>query len=266
MYDLYVLCCSTCLSRGVTSKEETTRLLWCLYMSTNERKLKRRKRIWVFLLILLWTVLAVLLIYAKGDLSLEQILNYSPQDPFLAALGIIGLFILKSVDFILHSGVLYAATGILFDVIPALILNLLGLLIIVTPTYWLGRHYGSPAREYLTDKYPKLKLISAVRLHGDWIRVMLIRLLGAPLLAANLYFGAVNCPFREYMHGSVLGILPQMICFTIIGSKISEPGSVEFIVATVLQGIEFAGSLLIYSILLKRQRSDKDEPEHKNSR
>jgi len=159
MYDLYVLCCSTCLSRGVTSKEETTRLLWCLYMSTNERKLKRRKRIWVFLLILLWTVLAVLLIYAKGDLSLEQILNYSPQDPFLAALGIIGLFILKSVDFIIHSGVLYAATGILFDVIPALILNLLGLLIIVTPTYWLGRHYGSPAREYLTDKYPKLKRI-----------------------------------------------------------------------------------------------------------
>ncbi|MBQ2546203.1 MAG: hypothetical protein II557_07930, partial [Clostridia bacterium] len=92
-------------------------------------------------------LLAVLLVFTgcrkNGGLTVEQLVTYKPKNPVAAALGMLGLFALKSVDFIMHSGVLYAASGVMFPLPVALALNIVGAAIMVTPCYFIGRALGT---------------------------------------------------------------------------------------------------------------------------
>ena len=67
-----------------------------------------------------WISLLILFLKNRGGLSVEDILRYQPESKTKAILIMQGLFALKSVDFLLHSGVLYAADGVMFS-LPAAI-------------------------------------------------------------------------------------------------------------------------------------------------
>ena len=58
----------------------------------------------------------------------------------------------------------------------------------------------------------------------------------------------------SYLLGSLLGILPQVLCFTVMGMKITEPGSPEFAIAMSVQIAEMLSALLVYRTILKRQK------------
>lgn len=222
----------------------------------NDRKLQKIRIIWGIALAAAWTSVICLLARFHGDLDVDALLRTRPDDPFLAALCMLGLFLLKSLDFIMHSGVLFATDGIMFSLPAALLLNLIGILIMVTPFYLLGRAFGPKWREQLLSKYPKLRAATQLAIRPNWLRVMLIRLLGPPLLAANLYLGVEACPYGSYLLGSALGILPQMLCFTVMGMKITQPGSTEFRIAVLVQIGEFVISLLLYRRLLNRKKKN----------
>ena len=116
----------------------------------------RWKWIWGAVLAFAWTSVVVLFVKNNGNLSVQELLNYQPESTALALLTMAGLFLLKSVDFLMHSGVLYAANGIMFPLPVALLLNTLGAAIMVTPTYWIGRTMGAPALRYIAEKHPKI--------------------------------------------------------------------------------------------------------------
>jgi len=83
----------------------------------------RWKWIWGAVLAFAWTSVVVLFVKSNGNLSVQELLNYQPESTLLALLTMAGLFLLKSVDFLMHSGVLYAANGIMFPPPVALLLN-----------------------------------------------------------------------------------------------------------------------------------------------
>ena len=60
-----------------------------------------------------WAVLMVLLFRNMGNVSLHELLTYQPEKPVLAALAMLLLFALKSMDAVIHCGVLFAATGLM---------------------------------------------------------------------------------------------------------------------------------------------------------
>ena len=73
---------------------------------------------WAVCLVLLWGFAIFLFIRTHGDLSMQDLLRYQPESRPLAALAMCGLFLLKSVDFVLYSGLLYAMDGVMFP-LPA---------------------------------------------------------------------------------------------------------------------------------------------------
>ena len=113
----------------------------------------RFKLLWGALLLAAWAAVALILIRSGGKLTLAQLLSYEPENPIAAILVMLGLFLLKSVDFLMHSGLLYAADGVMFPLFGALGLNLLGALILTIPGYCLGRSLGGPAVAYVEGRY-----------------------------------------------------------------------------------------------------------------
>ena len=209
-------------------------------------------RIWSCILVACWAMLLYIFLQSKGNLTLENLLEYQPENPLLAVLVMMGLYLLKSVDFVMHSGILYAASGVMFPIPAAILLNTVGVAIVFTTPYWLGRTLGAPLVEYLFGKYPKLKTVSELRLKNDFVVALLFRLAGLPLNIASMYMGAMKFHFGKYLLGSVLGFLPLLVDFTVLGVAADEPGSPAFLIAAGVQILLITASVLIYRHLAHR--------------
>ena len=215
---------------------------------------KRQKLLWGLCLIAAWTGVGFLLYKTHGGFTVEELVNYQPENPLLSCLVMLGLFLLKSVDFIMHSGVLYAADGIMFPLPVALLLNLIGEAIMVTPVYFLGRSIGSPMLDELREKHPKLNMFVGECADNELVLSLLMRSTGIALHVGSLYLGAAKVSFGRYMLGSLLGLLPHMIPYTVMGTQASEPGSPAFLIAVAAEVTVCAGSVLVAFLLRKRAK------------
>lgn len=213
---------------------------------------KRAKRLWAIALLLAWSCVLFLLYLLNGELTVEDILNYRPGNPALAVMVMLGLYILKSVDFIMYSPILYAASGIMFPLSFALLLNTAGVAIMATTPYWIGRSLGPPVVERLCEKYPKLQLVARLHLNNDTAGAFLLRMLGLPLIPVSLYLGAVEFRYGKYLLGSVLGLLPVTICATILGTEAGSPNSPAFWITLSVQLLCMASSIIVYRVMWKK--------------
>ena len=87
---------------------------------------RRKLLVWGLLLLMAWTSVGLLLFRFHGHITADDVAGLEPERPWLAALILLGLFLLKSVDFLLHIGVLFAACGRLFSLPFALLLSFAG--------------------------------------------------------------------------------------------------------------------------------------------
>lgn len=104
-------------------------------------------------------VLIMVCIRYKMDLSVNKIINYTPGDPFKAALLLLVLYGIKSISFVFPIAVLQLAVGHLFSTGTALFVNFLGRAITLALPYWMGRFSGSAMVDSLTGKYPRIKTV-----------------------------------------------------------------------------------------------------------
>jgi len=218
----------------------------------------KQKIIWGVILIAVWGLIGLMIYKTSGGLTVEQLVSYKPKNPVVAALAMLGLFALKSVDFIMHSGVLYAASGVMFPLPVALALNIVGAAIMVTPVYLIGRGLGAPILEELKKKYPKLNSFVSQPLGGELVLSVLLRSTGLSLHVGSLYLGAAQTDFGKYLLGSVLGLLPIMIPFTVMGTSVNDPGSPTFLISFAVKIALSAASLLIALAIRRREQRTKE--------
>ena len=170
-----------------------------MHKSSNTSPENRRIRIAKCLIALVWlTIIAVCLLH-KDEFTLERILNYTPRQPRLAAAVLWGLFAVKSLSIFLYSGLLYAASGILFPLPVAIAVNIAGTAVMVSIPYWLGKKLGSQAVQYILHRWPKAATLHDLRSGSDFFFVLIVRLLG--ILSADVvsaYMGAVNVKYKCY--------------------------------------------------------------------
>lgn len=71
-------------------------------------------------------IFIVIFLASGNDITVQTVLNYTPESPFAAAIVILLLYALKSVSFVFPIAVLQIAVGHLFQTPVALLINLLG--------------------------------------------------------------------------------------------------------------------------------------------
>lgn len=190
-----------------------------------------------------------------NEISPGAILQYSPREPFLAAVFLVFMFALKSLSVLLPLVVLFIAGGILFPLHVALIINTLGLAVAVSVPYFIGRYSGAPLAEYFVRKYPRLIRIGDIRPRSGLFYSFILRVINIlPCDIVSIYLGALNIPYSRYVIGCVLGYLPYIVLVTVMGTSISDPGSPEFIISLGSTLVVTAVSLIIYRIYRTRSK------------
>lgn len=218
---------------------------------------KTYKLLWGLFLLAAWSTVIVLFVRHQDGLSAQALASYQPERPFVSCLIMLGLFLLKSVDFLIHSGILYAAVGIMFPLPIALLLNLVGIIITVTPAYFLGRIWGPAVIETLYEKYPRLRTFTQGREGGSFLVSFLLRTVGLPIQIGSVYMGAANYSFGRFLSGSVFGLLPIMIPYTVMGESADKPGSPAFIVALTIEVLTVIASLVAGAVMAKHRVASK---------
>ena len=218
----------------------------------------RYKAIWGALLLLAWTLIALLFIHVDGQLTLNELLRFKPQNPVHAALLMQGLFLLKGMDFVMHSGLLFAANGVMFPLPLDLALNFLGAAVMLTPGFFAGKALGQPIVRYIEEKYPKFRRLADVPLRSELTIAILLRAIGLPATAASVYLGAVRMRFWPYLFGSLLGFAPLIVAFTVMGDGLGDLSSPEFWLALGCRWAVAAAAMLLSARLLRQDRGKRE--------
>jgi len=186
------------------------------------------------------------------EISMQTILDYTPDNLLAAALVILFLYALKSMSIVFPIIVLEVAAGHIFPVIIAIIINIFGMIICLTVPYFVGYFSGSGAINKMTQKYPILEKLIQKQSKNSFFACFFVRTLYfLPRDAVSMFFGAVKFSFGVYLLASALVSLPNVILATLFGTSITEPASPMFWISTSLM-ILFAGvSLFIYNIFIK---------------
>lgn len=227
----------------------------------------RYERYGRWLLVLAWVVFIGLCIWKRDEITVESILYSAPERPALAVLAVLGLFALKSLSIIVYSGILYAAVGILFPLPVAIGVNILGTVIMLSLPYWLGRRSGPQAVRRIKAKYPRVEIIHKLRPGSDFFFSFLIRVVNLlPYDIVSLYMGAIRVEYRKYILGGVLGTLPSIIAFPVMGMNITNIHSPQFLVSMGVEIAFMAAGVVGYVIMNKKeQRKNNLPPKEKGT-
>ncbi len=204
-------------------------------------------------------IIFIALSLASGnDITVQTVLDYTPESPFAAAIVILLLYALKSISFVFPIAVLQIATGHLFQTPVALLINFIGRVITLSIPYWVGRFSGSDMINNLQAKYPKIKEIFDKQGRNPvFISFLLRTFCFLPGDAVSLYLGATRIPFPYYLVGGVFGTTLGVVLATILGSSITEPDSPAFWLSASLMALMAIISVIFYLRNSKKKAKEK---------
>lgn len=208
---------------------------------------------------LLWAALILLCFLYRDELSLDELLNHTPKNPWLAALVMLALFALKSLSLVLYSGLLYAANGILFPLPAAIFLNLCGAVIMLSLPYAIGRKNGASAIRYVQEKYPKFQILQSFSAKNDLALSFLARIVRLPSDVVSLYMGAIQVNYKKYLLGSLMGILPHTITYPLMGMNIRDLHSPEFKISLLIEIVYVVTTSVLYLLYSRRHPTGASE-------
>ena len=178
---------------------------------------------------------------------------------FIAELIILGVYAVKAVMMVVPASLIYISVGMAFDPKRAVIVNLLGIALEVTVTYFLGKFLGKDAVEKKIRNTKAGKKFFTMLDKNRNAAIFLMRFIPAfPIDFSSLFMGAFDFKFFPYLIFSVLGIAPRVIAFTVIGEGIYELIPMKYIVLAVICAIPVVTAvLLIKKFVVKKKKSEE---------
>ena len=215
----------------------------------------KKKLIPIAAIIIMGIVFTVIVKKSGQPLSVNTILRYTPENTILAAGMLLLLFALKSLTVVFPLSILYLASGILFHSMIAVLVSTVGLAITITVPYWIGKYSGKQAVQEICQKYPKAEMVAKYQETNTFFACFITRIVGfLPCDIVSIYFGACDTAYLIYLAAGVAGSLLSIITTTLLGEKISDPFSVEFMVVLLCRILVSVGAVLINFRLNPRKK------------
>lgn len=216
------------------------------------------KRFLKALPVIIICILACAIIVTNRDITVSELLGYTPENKWAAALFLLAFYALKSFTIVLPIDVLSAAGGIMFSGFWGSLINILGVLISITVSYWIGKFSGSDLSRKLADKYPKMKKIEEAEKNNEFFFSFIMRALGLfPCDVVGMYMGSVGINFKTYISGGMLGFSPSIILVTFLGASLDNPTS-PFLYVVLAFNLTFSAvSVAVYKIYKKWKKKNE---------
>ena len=206
-------------------------------------------------------VLIALFVYFRDQLTLRFIVNTISSHPSVSALVLLALYIVKSLSLFFPVVLLYMSSGLIFTPAEAIGLNILGIWLASTITYYIGRFFGASQVNKIYLRYPKVKRLINLQNKNEFFYTFVLRISGiVPMELGAIILGALGPAYRPYIFGSLLGLLPSMLAFTLLGYMISDPTSPGFAITLTASILTSFGAALFYHFRLKKQNEVQSPP------
>lgn len=190
-------------------------------MSKAETFMKENKTLLLKGLLVVAVAVVLLLNYDRiTNIDIRGILE-NTDSLWKAAVVTLIIYAVKGVILVFPSSVLHMTIGIVFPTWIAIGLSTAGKIVELTTSYLLGLILGGDAVVKLIEKNKKASkwLLTDQNKYGD-LTMIAVRFFGVPIDATSVYYGGTKYPFGKYMLMSMIGLLPRVICETILGSAI----------------------------------------------
>ena len=182
-------------------------------------------------------VLAVINYEKLKNIDVRALVDASST--LVAAIATIwGVYLVKSVLFIIPASLIYISIGMAFDTWQACLISLVGIILEVTVTYFLGLFLGGDYVNKLLAKSKGGQKILDMKFNDNFPAFLGIRALPVfPIDFVSLFWGASKAKFPRYFFASVRGIMPRVILFTILGDGIYDYIPIHLIIKIVIFAI-----------------------------
>ena len=233
---------------------------YCALLEKTEPDYRKRLlgSVWKAFVASLWATVILYCLMHKDEIT-ARMLSYSPPSAWLALLVVCGLFALKSLVFVFYAGFLYALSGVLFSQPWSIPVNLLGMLIMYTLPYLIGRHRGTELVDSLSQRYKRLAQLQRLRRKNAFLALLALRGIKLlPLDVVSMYLGAARITYLKYLLVSYLAELPTMIAFSFMGNSVTGLNSPAFIIGLALEVVSTVVSVVAYSVYYKKHSRDAE--------
>lgn len=189
--------------------------------------------------------------------TIEDILEFTPENLWLAALVMIGLFALKSLSMFFPMLILIAASGSIFpSYLSALAVNSVGVAVMLLIPYAIGRFAEREFVEGLISKNKNADKLREIKSENELFIAYFLRVINIlPCDLVSMFLGSTGFGLVKYLAGSFAGVLPGMIATTIIGANMNDPTSPAFWMAVAAEVIFAAASTLAYYFYKKKNKA-----------
>lgn len=216
------------------------------------------KKRWIIVSLALFA-LGLLYLHQYHHITAEQILSWQPENLFLAAVALLCFFAVKSATVFIPIMLPELLAGHIYDREIAIFVNLLGLIVVMSVPYLIGKTLGSAKMDKLMEKYPKIQTLLKVQDENEMAFCFMLRACCVPPAdIVTMYLGASGVSFVTNVIGGVLGSFPGMVLTTFLGANIRNPESPAFwkaltlnVVWVILSGLSFR--------LFRKAHSEKKE-------
>lgn len=195
--------------------------------------------------------------------TIEHILEFTPENLWLAALVMVGLFAMKSLSMFFPMLILIAASGSIFPTfLSAVLVNCAGVAVMLMIPYAVGRIAEREFVEKLINKHKNADKLREFKSENELFIAFFLRVINVlPCDLVSMFLGSTSFAPGKYLLGSFLGILPGLITTTLMGSSVDNPKSPKFWMSVIVEVVFAAGSAVWYYFYKKRKKAASEKKE-----
>lgn len=194
---------------------------------------------------------AVVFILTRGSIGVQELLAWSPENKWLAALAALAAYALKSQTVVVPYALIATAVGLIFDLPAALAVNTLGSVVCISLPYLTGRGSDGVLVDALLARQPRMRAFYEANRRHLFLVSLVLRVANLSNDILGLIFGSLKMKYWEYLLSSLVGILPAMVLYTVLGNDL-DPLSAPVLICF---GVDVAS--IAAAFLLLRARGGK---------
>lgn len=166
------------------------------------------------------------------------------ENKWLIILVILLLYFILTAFPVFPISILCVASAMVFNIAECFAINIFGLALLFAVRYSTGMSAGGGSAQWLVrrNRFTR-RLIESEGQGNPWVLAVIRLLPMMPINPVSHLYGAMDFPFWKFMLISVVGFLPKLISYIIIGHNFANPFSAEFtlplIILSLLSGIVF---------------------------
>ena len=186
---------------------------------------------------------------SDAQLKVEQL-----DDKVYIVMMLMFLFAFKAFIPLYPLSILCAISGVVFPVYIAIPLNMAGMSLHYTIKYVWGKRMGPGGANLILKKNETIRrIIQKDDVGNPWLLVLFRIIPFFPVNPVSQLYGSMGFKYWKFLILSLLGYMPLLCSYTIVGRNAYNPLSAGFLVPLMI--LSFLGSAVAYIISIGLNRS-----------